>query len=129
MAALYVFTMLRLESKNVLEAWLPKMSKIFPSKEQTKSAAGLVHCALERTFNSPLGHYDMFLRFLCGMLSSDCHNNQLSGYLYRHNLPKVSGLDVVQRLLEQKIQTAQQNNRDRVENLKECLREMTQEDE
>lgn len=129
MAALYVFTMFRLESKNVLEAWLPKKSKIFPSKEQIKSAAGLVGCALERTLNSPLGHYDMFLRFLCGILSPDCHNNQLSGYLYRHNSPKLSGLDGVQRMLEQKIQTAQQNNSDRVENLKECLREMTQEDE
>lgn len=129
MAALYVFTMFRSESKNVLDSGALHMPKIFTPKDQTKSAAGLVQCALDRTLSSPLGYYDMFLRFLCGMLSPDCHHNQLSGYLYRRNAPKVGGLDEVQRLLEQKIQTAQENNRDRVENLKECLREMTQEDE
>ncbi|KAI3354367.1 hypothetical protein L3Q82_018890 [Scortum barcoo] len=129
MAALYVFTMFRSESKNILESGGLHMPKILTKKGQTKSAAGLVQCALERTFSSPLGHYDMFLRFLCGILSPDCHNNQLSGYLYRHNAPKLGGLDEVQRLLEHTIQSAQENHRDRVENLKECLREMTQEDE
>lgn len=129
MAAMYVFTMFRTKSKNVLESVLLHKAKIFTSKDQTKSAAGLVQCAVTRTLGSPLGCYDMFLRFLCGMLSPDCHDNQLRGYLYRHNAPKVGGLDEVQRLLEQTIQTAEQNNRDRVENLKECLREMTQEDE
>ncbi|XP_044059459.1 NACHT, LRR and PYD domains-containing protein 3 [Siniperca chuatsi] len=129
MAALYVFTMFRSEAKNVLDSGVLHMPKIFTPKDQTKSAAGLVQCALERTLSSPLGYYDMFLRFLCGMLNLDCHNNQLSGYLYRHNSPKVGGLDEVQRLLEQTIQAAEVNNRDRVENLKECLREMIQEDE
>lgn len=128
MAALYVFTMFRSEAKNVLDSGV-QMPKLFIPRGHTKSAAGLVHCALERTIGSPLGHYDMFLRFLCGMLSPDCHDNQLSGYLYRHNSPKVSGLDEVQRLLEQMIKTAEQNYSDRLENLKECLREMTQEDE
>uniref|UniRef100_UPI0037E95FE4 NACHT, LRR and PYD domains-containing protein 6 isoform X2 n=1 Tax=Semicossyphus pulcher TaxID=241346 RepID=UPI0037E95FE4 len=129
MAALYVFTMFRTESKNVLDSGGLHMPKIFASKVQIKSAAGLVQCAVVRTVSSPLGHYDMFLRFLCGLLSPDCHDNQLSRYLYHHNEPKVGGLEVVQRLLEQTIQTAEENNRDRVENLKECLREMTQEDE
>ncbi|KAK2847106.1 hypothetical protein Q5P01_010105 [Channa striata] len=126
MAALYVFTMFRTESKNVLDSGLLQMPKFFTSRDQTRSAAGLVQCALVRTFNAELGHYEMFLRFLCGMLSPDCHDNQLSGYLYRHNAPKVGGLEEVQRLLEQTIQTAQP---ERVGNLKECLREMTQEDE
>ncbi len=129
MAALYVFTMFRSESKNVLESGVLHMKKFFTNKDQTKSAAGLVQCAWDRTFSSALGHYDMFLRFLCGLLSPDCHNNQLSGYLYSHNAPKIGGLDEVRRLLEQMILTAQENHRDRVENLKECLREMTQEDE
>ncbi|XP_070686012.1 protein NLRC3 [Pempheris klunzingeri] len=130
MAALYVFTMFRIESKNVLEgSGVLHMPKIFTAKDQTRSAAALVQCAVERTLSSPLGHYEMFLRFLCGMLSPDCHHNQLSGYLYSRKSPKVSGLDEVQRLLEKTIQTAQTNNGDRVENLKECLREMTQEDE
>ncbi|XP_035536400.1 NLR family CARD domain-containing protein 3-like [Morone saxatilis] len=128
-AALYVFTMFRSESKNVLASGGLHMPKIFTPKDQTKSVAGLVQCALERTLSSPLGHYDMFLRFLCGMLSPDCHDNQLGGCLYRHNAPKVGGLDEARRLLEHAIQAAQENNRDRVENLKECLREMSQEDE
>lgn len=126
MAALYVFTMFRTEAKNVLDSGMLQMPKIFTSKYQTKSAAGLIQCALARTFNSELGYCDMFLRFLCGLLSPDCHDNQLSGYLYRHNAPKVGGLDEVQRLLEQTIQTAPA---ERELNLKECLREMTQEDE
>ncbi|XP_071351780.1 protein NLRC3 [Trachinotus anak] len=119
MAALYVFLVFRTESKNVLDSGMLH-------KYQTTSAASLVKCALDRTLNSLLGEYDMFLRFLCGMLSPECHTHQLSGYFYPHNTPKVSGLDEVQQLLAQKIQTAEAN---RVENLKECLREMTQEDE
>lgn len=126
MAALYVFTMFRSEAKNILDSELLKRPKIFTSRYQTKTAAGLVQCALDRTFSSELGLYDMFLRFLCGLLSPDCHDNLMSGCLYRHNEPKVVGLDEVQRLLETTIQTAPA---DRVENLKECLREMTQEDE
>lgn len=126
LAALYVFTMFRTESKNVLNSGVLHMPKFFSSKDHTKSAAGLIHCALERTFTSPLGVYDMFLRFLCGLLSPDCHDNQLGGFLYHHNAPKVGGLDEVQQLLEKRIQNAPQ---DRVEILKECLREMTQEDE
>ncbi|XP_037631970.1 NLR family CARD domain-containing protein 3 [Sebastes umbrosus] len=129
MAALYVFTVFRTESKNVLDSALLHKPKLFASKDHTKSAAGLVQCAVTRTLDSPLGHYDMFLRFLCGMLSPDCHNTLLGGCLYRHNAPKVGGLEEVQRLLEHTIQTAEENNRDRVENLKECLREMIQEDE
>ncbi|XP_030261330.1 NACHT, LRR and PYD domains-containing protein 3-like [Sparus aurata] len=128
-AAVYVFTLFRLENKNVLDSGLLQMPKLFTSKDQTKSAAGLVQCALERTLSTPLGQYDMFLRFLCGMLSLDCHHNQMSGCLFSRNSPKVSGIDDTQRLLEQAIQNAQENNRDRVENLKECLREMIQEDE
>lgn len=126
MAAMYVFTMFRTEAKNVLESGMLQMPKIFTSRYQAKTAAGVVQCALARTFNSELGYYDLFLRFLCGMLSTDCHDEQLKGYLYRKNSPKVGGLDEVQRLLEQTIQTAPA---DRVANLKECLRELTQEDE
>lgn len=130
MAALYVFTMFRTESKNVLDCALLQKPKLFTFKDQTKSAVGLVQCALVRTLGSPQGHYDMFLRLLCGLLNPDCHGSQLRGCLYPHNAPKVGGLDEVQRLLEQTIQTAEkENNRGRVENLKECLREMTQEDE
>ncbi|XP_034404148.1 NACHT, LRR and PYD domains-containing protein 3 [Cyclopterus lumpus] len=128
MAALYVFTVFRTESWNVLDSVLDK-PKIFKFKDPTKSAAGLVQCAVARTLASPLGYYEMFLRFLCGMLSPDCHDNQLQGYLYHHKAPKVGGLDDVRQLLEKTIQTAEENHRDRVENLKECLREMTQEDE
>lgn len=126
MAALYVFSMFRTESTNVLDSGLLHRPKNFTSRDETKSAAGLVEFALGRTLNSPLGHYDMFLRFLCGMLSSDCHVDLLSGYLYGRDEPKVGGLDEVQRLLEKMILTAPE---DRVENLKECLREMTQEDQ
>ncbi|KAM7413190.1 hypothetical protein PAMA_020524 [Pampus argenteus] len=126
MAALYVFTMFRTDAKNVLVSGLWHVPKIFTSKDQTKSAVGLVHCALDRTFTSPLGVYDMFLRFLCGLLSPHCHHEQLGGFLFSHHAPKVAGLGEVRQLLEKTIQSGPE---DRVENLKECLREMTQEDE
>ncbi|XP_030590520.1 protein NLRC3-like [Archocentrus centrarchus] len=126
MAALYVFTMFRAEEKNILDSGTLYMPKIFTSKEQTKSIAGLIQCALARTFNAPRSQYDIFLRFLCGLLSPDCHDNQLCGYLFRQNSPKVGGLDQAQRLLEQTIEKAPPN---KVENLKECLREMIQKDE
>ncbi|XP_008308048.2 protein NLRC3-like [Cynoglossus semilaevis] len=116
MAAFYVFFMFHPEGKNVLGSGLFKFK--FNSKE-------LVQCALERTLNSPLGDYDMFLRFLCGLLSPECHFDLLSGFYFPRHTPKVSGLDNVKQLLEHKIQTAPA---DRVENLKECLRELTQRD-
>ncbi|XP_028276434.1 NLR family CARD domain-containing protein 3 [Parambassis ranga] len=123
MAAVYVFTTFRTESKNVLDSGvIPRLM----SGYQTKSAASLFQSALTRTLNHPLGHYDMFLRFLCGMLGPECHDKELKGILYPHNMPKVAGLEEAEKLLEQSIQTAPA---DRVENLRECLREMTQEDE
>ncbi|XP_033953296.1 NLR family CARD domain-containing protein 3 isoform X1 [Pseudochaenichthys georgianus] len=129
MAAVYVFTMFREESKNVLESMLLPRTKFFASKDQTRSVAGVVQSALTRTLSSPLGHYDMFLRFLCGLLAPDCHDIQLAGFLFRYHMPKVGGLDETQRLLKQAIKTAEVKNRDRVGNLKECLREMIQTDE
>ncbi|KAM9344182.1 protein NLRC3-like [Pholidichthys leucotaenia] len=126
MAALYVFTMFRSENKNVLDSSTVSFPKIFTSKEQNKSIAGLIQCAIERTFNTPLGHYDLFLRLLCGLLNPDCHDAMLCGFLFRHHAPKVGGLEKVQQLLVEVIQRAPP---DRVENLKECLREMIQKDE
>lgn len=123
MAALYVFIMFRTESKNVLDSG--SLSK-FLRKYQSKPAVGLVHSAWMRTSSAQLGHYDMFLRFLCGLLSPDCYHSQLGGYLFPHNAPKLCGLDEVQQLLQQTIKSASE---DRIGNLKECLREMTQEDE
>lgn len=127
MAALYVFTTFRSQSKNVLDSGASR--KTFSSTSQSKSLAGLVQSAVVLTLSAPQGRYDMFLRFLCGLLSPDCHDNQLSGFLYDRKTPKLSGLDEVQQMLKQTIETAHQTRRERVENLKECLREMTQVDE
>ncbi|XP_028320693.1 NLR family CARD domain-containing protein 3-like [Gouania willdenowi] len=122
MAALYVFTMFRNESKNILNTGLR------PNFFQTQKVfvADLVQCALELTLKSRHGHYDMFLRFLCGLLNLTCYHSQLSGYLFPHKAPKVEGLDKVKHLLETAMQKA---SRDRIENLRECIREMTQEDQ
>uniref|UniRef100_A0A8D3BBZ2 NLR family, CARD domain containing 3-like n=1 Tax=Scophthalmus maximus TaxID=52904 RepID=A0A8D3BBZ2_SCOMX len=129
MAAFYIFTKFYMESKNVLDSGYSHLPRIFTAmfqKSNQTKAANLVQCALVRTFSSPLGDFDMVLRFLCGLLCPGCHIGQLSGFLYCHKTPKVGGLDEVQQLLEHTIQTAPE---DRVENLRECLREMTQEDE
>lgn len=126
MAALYVFTIFRSESKNVLDSEWLHMPNIFISKpDQTRSVASLLLRGVELTLRAPLGRYDMFLRFLCGLLSPDCHDQQLGGFLFPNDAAKVSGLDEAQQLLQHMVTTAQQNT-DRVENLKECLREMMQ---
>lgn len=125
MAALYVFGMFHTESRNVLDSGLLHKSKIFALMGQTKSAADFIHSALDRTLSAPLGHYDMFLRFLCGLLCPGCHKGQLGGNIFHHNTPKVGGLEEVQQLLEKTIVSAPP---ERLANLKECLRELTQED-
>ncbi|KAM4566848.1 NLR family CARD domain-containing protein 3-like [Odontesthes bonariensis] len=121
-AALYVFMMFHKESKNVLDAY----SDLKPKFLTNTSAEVLVQNALALTLSSPLGLYDMFLRLLCGLMSPDCHFSLLRGYFYPHSYPKVAKLDEVQRLLEQSIRKAPEN---RVENLKECLRELIQSDD
>ncbi|XP_029922646.1 NLR family CARD domain-containing protein 3 isoform X2 [Myripristis murdjan] len=126
MAALYVFLMLRIDGKNILgHSSFLHMPKLLV-KDQSKAAVSMVHSAIGRTLSSPLGHYDMFLRFLCGMLCQTNHDNLLRGNLLRPRLPPVGGLKEVERLLEKTIDTAPA---DRVENLKECLRELIQEDD
>ncbi|XP_063763247.1 NLR family CARD domain-containing protein 3 isoform X2 [Eleginops maclovinus] len=126
MAAVYVFTMFREESKNVLENTMLQKPKLFASKDQSISVAGVIQSAVSRTLASELGHYEMFLRFLCGLLAPDCHDSQLAGFLFTYHMPKVGGLDETRRLLQQALKTAEVKHPDRVENLKECLREMTQ---
>ncbi|XP_076002194.1 NLR family CARD domain-containing protein 3 [Genypterus blacodes] len=125
MAALYVFGKFHMESqsKNVLDSM--SKTKIFAVKGQSKLAAGLLHSALDRTLRAPLGQYDMFLRFLCGLLCPGCHKTMLEGNLFPHNSPAVAGLGEVQQLLEKTIASAPQ---ERLANLMECLRELTQED-
>lgn len=126
MAALYVFLMFHLQSKNVLEGGFLQLPRFFSSKYNSKSAAGLVQCAVARTLNSSLGHYDLFLRYLCGLLSLKNSNGLLRGFLYSHRVPKVEGLNEVEQVLEQTITTAPE---DRKRNLYECVRELTQEDD
>lgn len=127
MAAFYVFVVFCWESRNVLESgW----QHTFTSTAQTRSAVTLLQSALGRTLGAPPGHYDMFLRFLCGLLSPHCHAKLLGGLLFPHDAAaQVSGLDEVEKLLRQTIQTARRTSTDRLENLEECLREMTQPDE
>ncbi|XP_055003706.1 protein NLRC3 [Boleophthalmus pectinirostris] len=120
MAALYVYTAFRVESKNVLK----QAPTFFTSSQQNKSAAEVVQCAINQTFNSPLGQYEMFLRFLCGLLSPN-NNRLLSGNLYNRSNDKVIGKDVT-ALLERTLETCPQ---DRTENIRECLRELTQVDD
>ncbi|XP_072317930.1 protein NLRC3 [Eucyclogobius newberryi] len=123
LAALYVFTLFFVESKNILQH-NQGVHQGSPNQRCT-SAADVLWCAIERTFSSPLGQYDMFLRFLCGLLSPD-NNKLLSGKLYNRNNDTMNGHDQVRALLERTMQTCPQ---DRVENIKECLRELTQLDD
>ncbi|XP_004075855.1 NLR family CARD domain-containing protein 3 isoform X1 [Oryzias latipes] len=128
MAAFYVFIMFYQDSKNVLESGGSGKLPFFrqsSSKAQPCKAANVVRCAVELTLNSPLGQYDLFLRFLCGLMNPTCHVKLFGGFLFEYRTPPVSGLKDVSKVLEDAIKTAPA---DRVENLKECNREVTQED-
>ncbi|TNN34341.1 hypothetical protein EYF80_055499 [Liparis tanakae] len=91
-------------------------------ERQTDSAVALALAA-------PRGRYDLFLRFLCGVLSPDCHGERLQGFLFGRRAPPVAGLGAARRLLEESVRTAEERHRDRLDNLRECLREMSQQDE
>lgn len=121
MAALYVFTIFRVESKNPLEHARGALQML-----QSRSSAALVQSAINLTFHSPPGQYDMFLRFLCGLISPE-NNKQLSGNLYTRsgNIDTEIYSPEVKKLLDKTMQTCPQG---RIENLKECYREMTQKD-
>ncbi|KAM4589485.1 protein NLRC3-like [Fundulus diaphanus] len=118
MAALYTFFMFYKESRNVLNAG--GSSKL---RYRSVSPAGLVECALALTMRSEVGHYDLFLRYLCGLFSPHCYKSFLRT-LFPQQAPKMEGEGEVVQLLEQTLQTASGIN---TRNLDECLRELTQE--
>lgn len=124
MAALYVLHMFHCHSINVLEKG-SRLSRMLPVKK-AQTAAGLLRCALDRTLAAPSGHYNLLLRFLCGLLSPDCHHSQLSGFLFPRQSARIAGLQEARRLLEGAVSAAQ--TREQLENLRECLQEMVLEE-
>lgn len=124
MAALYILQAFHGDSVNVLETGSSsKFSKALSGKKP-QTAAGLLRCALDRTLAAPLGHYNLLLRFLCGLLSPDCHDGQLSGFLFPRQAARMAGLQEARRLLS----TAQTRDPAQLENLRECLQEMVLEE-
>lgn len=128
MAALYVFATFHCNSINVLETGSSsKFSRMLPVKK-AQTVTILLRCALERTLAPSSGHYNLLLRFLCGLLSPDCHHSQLSGFLFPRHMPRITGLQEARRLLEGAVATAQTRDREQLENLQECLQEMVLEE-
>lgn len=127
MAALYVFQMFHCHSNNVLETGsASKLSrKLLVKKPQV---ASLLRCALERTLAASPGHYNLLLRFLCGLLSPDCHHSQLSGFLFPRQMPRIAGLQEARQLLEGAVTKPQTRDREQLENLQQCLHEMVLEE-
>lgn len=129
MAALYVLATFHRDSTNVLQpaaaaSKLPR--KLTAKKPQT--AAGLLRCALDRTLAQSTGRYNLMLRFLCGLLSPDCHHGQLSGFLFPRQRPPIAGLQEARRLLEGAVSAAQTRDPEQLENLQDCLQEMVLEE-
>lgn len=121
MAAVYVHYLFRWESKNALA-----IIKGFKVPEKAKSSMEIVQSAINLTFKSPLGQYDMFLRFLCGLINLECSRG-LSGHLFKRDRTMDEWIfnPDVEELVRRTIQTCPA---ERKENMEECLREMTQED-
>lgn len=128
MAALYILATFHCDSINVLETGSSsKFSRMLPAKKPP-TAASLLRCALERTLAASSGHYNLLLRFLCGLLSPDCHHSQLSGFLFPRQMSKINGLQEARRLLEGAVTKPQTRDREQLENLQECLQEMVLEE-
>ncbi|KAL0973453.1 hypothetical protein UPYG_G00203840 [Umbra pygmaea] len=119
MAAQYVWLTFRLEGRNVLNP--SSISKLF--KEDT--LVNMYRRAVERYLSAPVGQYDLFLRFLCG-LSMKHNDSLLRGLLFPHNHPPLKGLDEVARLLTKKKDSS---GTERESNLGECLRELEESDD
>lgn len=115
MAAHYVWLTFRLEERNVLDQ-SHRVSKLF--KEHT--LVDMYRKAVDRYLSAPVGQYDLFLRFLCG-LSTTLNDGLLRGMLFPHNAPLLKGLEDVVRLLTKRKDSA---GSERQTNLSECLREL-----
>ncbi|XP_010892018.3 NLR family CARD domain-containing protein 3 [Esox lucius] len=115
MAAHYVWLSFRLDGQNVLD-----QSKSITKLFKEHSLVEIYRKAVDRYLNSPLGQYDLFLRFLCG-LSMKQNDSLLRGLLFPHNAPSLKGLDEVARLLTKRKENALP---EKEANLNECLREL-----
>ncbi|KAK6296473.1 hypothetical protein J4Q44_G00326150 [Coregonus suidteri] len=115
MAAHYVWLTFRLEERNVLD-----QSYRVPKLFKEHSLVDLYRKAIDRYLSAPVGQYDLFLRFLCG-LSMTLNDGLLRGMLFPHNAPPLKGLEDVVRLLTKRKGSAGQERQD---NLSECLREL-----
>lgn len=127
MAALYVLQMFHCHSINILETGsTSKFSRMLPVKKP--QVAGLLHCALERTLSASPGHSNLLLRFLCGLLSPDCHHSQLSGFLFPRHMPRIAGLQEARQHLVDAVTGPRLLDREQLENLQQCLHEMVLEE-
>ncbi|XP_020327166.2 NLR family CARD domain-containing protein 3 [Oncorhynchus kisutch] len=115
MAAHYVWLTFRLEERNILDQ-SHRVSKLF--KEH--SLVDMYRKAVDRYLSAPVGQYDLFLRFLCG-LSMTLNDGLLRGMLFPHNAPPLKGLEEVVRMLTKRKDSA---GPERQANLSECLREL-----
>lgn len=121
MAALYVFLSFRLEGKNVLDQ-SSRMSRLF----KDRAVVDLLRTAIDRTLNSPYGQYDMFLRFLCGLVLRVNKSQVLRGLFVPYDTPLLKNMEEGSKLLQKRMETAAS---ERQHNLEECLRELTQKED
>ncbi|TRY59111.1 hypothetical protein DNTS_009555 [Danionella cerebrum] len=119
-AAMYAYVSFRKYGKNVMES-----SKIrFPGLiSKDHSVVELYRSAIDRALASSDGHWDMFVRFLVGLLTPGTEAH-LRGFQLDHNYPKVKGTEEVIKYIQKKMN--ENILPERHHNLQLCLVELEQ---
>lgn len=118
-AAMYVYVAYRKNGKNVIEP--NKMTSWLPGSNKDRSVIDLYRPAIDRALASPNGQWDMFLRFLIGLVTPGTEEN-LHGYQLNHYHPKAKGTEDVVKYIKKKMKDSL--NPDRYRNLELCLVEL-----
>lgn len=118
MAAMYAYVTFRKHSKNVLDSNKSLLTKMM-SKD--RPMIDLYRPAIDRALASQRGQFDLFLRFLVGLVTPGTEDH-LRGYLLQHNHPKPKGTEDVVKYINKKIR--ENAHPERCRNLELCLVEL-----
>ncbi|XP_056612895.1 NACHT, LRR and PYD domains-containing protein 3 [Triplophysa dalaica] len=118
MAAMYVYVTFRKQGKNVMDSNKSLLTKML-SKD--RPMMDLYRTAIDQALASQRGQFDLFLRFVLGLVTPGTEDN-LRGYLLPHYHPKPKGMEDVVKYINKKIKENAHPGRCR--NLELCLVEL-----
>lgn len=118
MAAMYAYVTFRKHGKNVIDSNKGLLTKML-SKD--RPMIDLYRPAIDQALASQRGQFDLFLRFLLGLVTPGTEDH-LRGYLLQHYHPKPKGMEDVVRYINKKMK--ENAHPERCRNLDLCLVEL-----